>query len=595
MTKHTDFSAPGNEGDNLLSFSNASDAPHPGEDPARDHQRPDGMPDGFQLLEDGIYQDRPGDGDDMLPERICSPVIVIARCRRPDGSDWGRVVQVKDPEGNWHKVVLEQRDVAKKTAKVLDELCTCGLDLAPAGKAGQAVKDLLAAWCPSKVHDRVTHLGWTDKSHRSFVLGSGRVLGDANVVVEATATDVGREMHAKGTLEGWRDNLARLASGNPLMILALSHAFTGPLLSVLDRDGGGFHLRGASSSGKTKILRAATSVWGGPSFMQSWRSTDNGLEGVAAACSHSLLVLDELHQVDPKVAGEVTYMLANGRGKSRSSAGGRNQVTQCWTVPVLSSGEISLEAHMASGGRSIKEGQEVRLIDLSAECRRHRAFDTLHEVDSGDAFAKRIQHAIETDYGVAGPAFVEKLMTCIDQVGPLANRFRNHLKNSKRVAELSEDGQVSRVLDRFVLAALAGEMATQFGLTGWHKGEALHAARDLFIIWLEARDLDTQAEVAAALERTRCYVQAHPENFVRLGQHDGHEADGWRDAEWIYVRPACWKRIHGANGHDKAARLHRSAGSLRSQQGEGLQFRMGREVEGRPRVYAVRASAVLAA
>jgi putative DNA primase/helicase len=379
------------------------------------------------------------------------------------------------------------------------------------------------------------------------------------------------------------------------MILALSHAFTGPLLSVLDRDGGGFHLRGASSSGKTKILRAATSVWGGPSFMQSWRSTDNGLEGVAAACSHSLLVLDELHQVDPKVAGEVTYMLANGRGKSRSSAGGRNQVTQCWTVPVLSSGEISLEAHMASGGRSIKEGQEVRLIDLSAECRRHRAFDTLHEVDSGDAFAKRIQHAIETDYGVAGPAFVEKLMTRIDQVGSIAEKTQRVLKNSKRVAERCQDGQVRRVLDRFALAALAGEMATKFGLTGWNKGEALHEANDLFIVWLEARDQDTQAEVEAALERTRSYVRANAENFIQLGRHDGNEADGWRDAEWIYVRPACWRRIHGADGHDEAARLHRSAGTLRSQQGEGLQFRMGREVVGRPRVCAVRASAVLAA
>jgi putative DNA primase/helicase len=69
------------------------------------------------------------------------------------------------------------------------------------------------------------------------------------------------------------------------------------------------------------------------------------------------------------------------------------------------------------------EGQEVRLIDLSAECRPHRAFDTLHEVESGDAFAKRIQHAIETDYGVAGPAFVEKLMTYLDRVGSIAEKL----------------------------------------------------------------------------------------------------------------------------------------------------------------------------
>jgi hypothetical protein len=69
----------------------------------------------------------------------------------------GRVVVVKDPDGKWHEVVLEQRDVEKKAAKVLDELCTWGLDLTVAEKAGQAVKDLLAAWCPSRVHDRVTH------------------------------------------------------------------------------------------------------------------------------------------------------------------------------------------------------------------------------------------------------------------------------------------------------------------------------------------------------------------------------------------------------------------------------------------------------
>lgn len=238
-------------------------------------------------------------------------------------------------------------------------------------------------------------------------------------------------------------------------------------------------------------------------------------------------------------------------------------------------------------------GQQVRLIDLSAECRRHRAFDTLHEADSGAAFAERIQHTVETDYGVAGPAFVGRLMNNIDRVGALANSFRKRLKNCERVAELSQDGQVGRVFDRFVLAALAGEMATKFGLTGWREGEALNAARDLFIVWCEVRDQDTQADVETALERTRSYVRANAKNFVQLGQHDGNEADGWRDAEWFYIRPTCWRRIHGEGGLDRAARAHKSSGYLKSNAGEGMQFRMGRDVEGRPRVYAVRASALL--
>ena len=43
---------------------------------------------------------------------------------------------------------------------------------------------------------------------------------------------------------------------------------------------------------------------GGPSYMQRWRTTDNALEAIAAQHCDSLLILDELAQVEGKVAGE---------------------------------------------------------------------------------------------------------------------------------------------------------------------------------------------------------------------------------------------------------------------------------------------------
>jgi hypothetical protein len=55
-------------------------------------------------------------------------------------------------------------------------------------------------------------------------------------------------------------------------------------------------------------------------YLQRWRATDNGQEAQAAQHSDGLLVLDELGQVDPKVAGESAYMLANGQGKARAGA-----------------------------------------------------------------------------------------------------------------------------------------------------------------------------------------------------------------------------------------------------------------------------------
>ena len=86
-------------------------------------------------------------------------------------------------------------------------------------------------------------------------------------------------------------------------MLAVSHAFSGPLLAILGRTGGGFHLRGESSRGKSTIQYVASSVWGAPSLLQSWNGALSGLEGVAAACNDTLLNLEELDNADAKTVG----------------------------------------------------------------------------------------------------------------------------------------------------------------------------------------------------------------------------------------------------------------------------------------------------
>jgi hypothetical protein len=51
--------------------------------------------------------------------------------------------------------------------------------------------------------------------------------------------------------------VASLATGNSRMVLAISAAFAGPLLYLVEMEGAGIHLRGPSSTGKTTLLRAA--------------------------------------------------------------------------------------------------------------------------------------------------------------------------------------------------------------------------------------------------------------------------------------------------------------------------------------------------
>lgn len=551
-----------------------------------------GLPSEFCSRADGVYELRCAGEEDQMPVRICSPLVVKGRCRTLDGMGWGLVVSVEDPEGAWHDIVLESRDVAKRSATALNALLDCGLEIAPIEKAAQSVSRLLAAWKPEATYLRASRFGWSDKSHTAFVLGDGRVLGQEKVVTDTVSDEIAASMHAQGTLEAWKTTVAEPCVGNPLMILAMSHAFTGPLLSILGREGGGFHLRGVSSRGKSTLLGVAASVWGAPSFVQSWRGTDNGIEGIAAACNDSLLVIDELHQVDPSIVGDAVYMLANGRGKMRMRSNAANQKTLRWSVPVLSSGELSLEEHMASAGQKTFAGQEIRLIDLVADLQRYGAFDALHGASSGEEFSDILKTATRDCYGVAGPAFVAKLMDAPSSQVALQRFVDGFCRLVREKADLPPDGQVRRVLARFALAAAAGDAATKFGLTGWPQGAALNAARQLFLQWFQNRDGTTKSEIEAAVERTRRYVVKNLGNFSNLHAGDQTVRDGWQDDDWIFVLPDRWADIHANEDPVEIARLHQSAGLLRHQKG-GLQFRMPRKVANRPRVYAIRKEQLL--
>ena len=142
----------------------------------------------------------------------------------------------------------------------------------------------------------------------------------------------------------WRQRIAEPCIGNPILILAVAQAFTGPLLDFVGLDfGGGLHLSGASSQGKSTAALVANSVWGSKNLMSSWRTTDNALETVAATHHGLLLVLDEICEIEPKALSKAIYMLANGKGKGRRGRFGSAEPTHRWGISLLSTGEVSVD------------------------------------------------------------------------------------------------------------------------------------------------------------------------------------------------------------------------------------------------------------
>ena len=335
----------------------------------------------------------------------------------------------------------------------------------------------------------------------------------AERIILQTNGSVDHALREAGSLEGWQGEIARYAVGNSRLILAISTAFAAPLLYPTGAESGGFHFRGASSTGKSTALVVAGSAWGGGGirgYVRTWRATSNGLEGVAGMHCDCLLCLDEMGQVDGREAGQIAYMLANGVGKSRASRSGEARPAAEWRLLFLSSGELSLADKIAEDGRGRRAaaGQQVRIVDIPADAGAGMGmFENLHGFANADAFARHLKVASGEHYGHPARAFLRVL---VDEFDAIAPAVKDHVDDFLRDhAPAGADGQISRVAARFGLVAAAGEMAAAAGILPWPEGEATRAAARCLADWLTQRGGLDPAEDVDAISAVRRFIELH--------------------------------------------------------------------------------------
>lgn len=192
---------------------------------------------------------------------------------------------------------------------------------------------------PKNVITAATRTGWTAKGG-AFVLHD-RILGDEPVHFQSESLSSDGTARIGGDYRQWQE-LAALCEGNPVLMLSLCVSLAGPLLAKVHRDSGGVHWVGDSSIGKTTVLIAGASVWGGHDFKRTWRATSNGLEGAAALLSDTCLCLDEISEAEPREVGAIVYSLGNGTGKTRANRIGSARQAHRWRLSLLSTGERSI-------------------------------------------------------------------------------------------------------------------------------------------------------------------------------------------------------------------------------------------------------------
>ena len=336
---------------------------------------------------------------------VCAPLHIVAATRDVDNNNHGHLLEFHDRHGHPQQwaMPLELLEDQREYRKVLRRL---GLSM---NSAARTELQLYLEVCHAEARARcVDRVGWYEGAYVLPSDVSGTLAGNAWCSKPSTTKSEGYRQ--AGTLEGWQKEIAAPCVGNSRLLVAVSTGFAAPLLALLGEESGGLHFRGVSSEGKTTTLLVAATVWGEPGRLERWRTTANALEGVALAHNHNLLCLDELKEVDPREAGGVAYMLANGTGKRRGQPHGGTRPRLTWRLLFLSTGEMSLEQHMAEAGQRIYAGQEVRLVDVPADAGAgYGLFEDLHGAKSSKAFADQLREATTRNYGHAGRAFVTAL------------------------------------------------------------------------------------------------------------------------------------------------------------------------------------------
>ena len=436
-------------------------------------------------------------------EKICSPIKVVARSRNVDHSQWGIVLEWLDKSNTLHTWSVPIELIQSDSRKYRREVARRGLVVSTKKNLQDALDFYLNNHPIESLFVFTNKVGW----HDNVFVTPDRVYGKTNEkIIYQPESSLNHGYSQKGTLEEWRQNLCSPLGAQSRLNFAISCAFTGPLLKILDIEGGGFHMLGKSSIGKSLSLYVAASVWGKRDYVKNWNTTKNAAEYLAAMCNDGILIMDEISQAEKNSLEDIFYMLSNGMGKSRSTADGGNRVVQTWRILLLSSGEETLQSMLRHSNKRHNPGMEVRLCHIDADAGKNLGiFDSLVLATTPEKQADILTKLTNQYYGTAGTSWLNYITLNKDSVITEANHIIEKFMHDYSHVK----SQAYRVGKRFAVVAAAGELATKAGITGWQDGQASTAAKTCFDNWIDNYGHDGKQEDRKIISQIAGYLEKY--------------------------------------------------------------------------------------
>ena len=486
---------------------------------------------------------------DKSPIKLCSYIDVEAEGYDRRGGGRCRLVRFADTFGKIRKATVMMSEQNSVLATLADQ----GLSLYRANAQGgnAHVAEFIRTRDVERYFQTTDSYGWLELGKKFIIPNATFGDADGQETIYNGETEHAPQYGQGGTLQQWQDTIGTNAKHSSRVAFAVCMAFASPLLRFTNEGSGGFHLVGKSSMGKTTAIRAGVSVWGqvledAGEMKVSWNATGNGLELAAKSHTDLPLFIDELGQGENARVDfeQVVYMLGNGVGKRRMTKDAKGSTLSNWRLLFLSAGEYTAAQMMERlRRRDVATGAEIRMatIDAIPVSEELGVFESIPRGMNSKELADTFSEFGSRFYGTAGVAFMEALIADVERRGGV-EAVREHI--AKGVADWvnvharSYDGQIQRVAKRFALVAVAGELATEYGVLPWSTGEASNFADACFRSFVENFETSEQKELRLC-QGVIDYVVAFPENFTSV-YPDGKVYPA------ANPRPLCGSVIYGA-------------------------------------------------
>ena len=538
-----------------------------------------------------------GDEDAVLPDAfpICSEIHKSSVMRSEDKNQHSIMVYFPTYEdGHSQQLTIPTGDLHTEPNSIINLLCSRGLYI----KHGLSkhVISYLNSYRPEDKGLLTDKIGW----HSDTYILPDQQFGELqNIFVDDRKLMQSEHLHAKGSFEDWQEHIGKYVIGNPALIFAIGISFAPVLMHDLNIESGGFHFFGDSSTGKTTMLTIANSVWAGTRWRNTWRSTDNGLEGLCSSHNDAFMALDEIGQCAPEVVGKSVYMIANETAKLRANRKGELKEIKNWRLLFASDGELSVERMIRDFANRVNAGQLVRLLDIPLQFEDsilteegtsavyHNIYDFL---DIND-FSKHFYESCSKYYGTP----IRKFLTWYSNWRKAENR-QELKKNYQSCLQILEkhckekhgscSAQVRRGLERFslillTLCLLAEEQILKIPINqeGIPK-ECIDSVLKVFELWIRGRGTTASTENKQILEQTKLFIDRYSQTskFIdydsEVGGINHSEILGFRrqlekETEW-YLTPEVFKNILckeiGAEAK-KVVAILKKEGILKTQEG----------------------------